>query len=368
MKILIVDDDRNSQNVLRQTFASAAFETKAASDGLDALQKLEEFLPDLIISDALMPRMDGFALCRRCKTDPRFKDIPFLFLTATYLDARDEQFARELGVARYLTKPQLPEDLIRIVQEVQRERAARTSGVQESAPLPEEAYRELHAEVVSRKLEQKIAELENVNRMLKHITDNVGEGIYVFDADGKVTFMNPEAERMLGWTREEMNKYGAHALIHHRRADGSRLPYTDCRMHNVAITGDSHVSTDEVFVRKDGTVFPIAVITTPIREQGAIIASVTAFQDITDRKKIEAERDKLIADLMQSLARVKTLSGLLPICASCKKIRDDKGYWTQIEAYIRERSEAEFSHGMCPDCADKFYKKYNICPMKERRG
>ena len=75
-------------------------------------------------------------------------------------------------------------------------------------------------------------------------------------------------------------------------------------------------------------------------------------------KLAEQERERLIIELQEALAKVKTLSGMLPICASCKKIRDDKGYWQQIEAYISDHSEAEFSHGICPDCAEKIYGKY----------
>lgn len=63
----------------------------------------------------------------------------------------------------------------------------------------------------------------------------------------------------------------------------------------------------------------------------------------------------MINDLQEALAKVKLLSGFLPICASCKKIRDDQGYWQQIEAYIRDHSEAEFSHGICPECAKRLY-------------
>ena len=67
------------------------------------------------------------------------------------------------------------------------------------------------------------------------------------------------------------------------------------------------------------------------------------------------ERKKLITELQDSIATVKTLRGLLPICASCKKVRDDKGYWSQIEHYITEHSEAEFSHGLCPDCVKEIF-------------
>ena len=77
-------------------------------------------------------------------------------------------------------------------------------------------------------------------------------------------------------------------------------------------------------------------------------------------ERAETVRERLIEELQEALARVKTLSGLLPICASCKKIRDDKGYWNQIETYIEAHSEADFSHSICPECARKLYPElYN---------
>ena len=87
---------------------------------------------------------------------------------------------------------------------------------------------------------------------------------------------------------------------------------------------------------------------------------MTIFRDITQRKLLEEEREKLIEELKNALDRVKQLSGLLPICASCKKIKDDKGYWRQIELYIRDHSEAEFTHGICPDCVKKLYPDIKI--------
>lgn len=78
-------------------------------------------------------------------------------------------------------------------------------------------------------------------------------------------------------------------------------------------------------------------------------------REIAERKELEQEREKLIAQLREALAQVKTLSGFLPICASCKKIRDDSGYWKQIEAYLSAHADVTFSHGLCPDCAKKLY-------------
>ncbi len=89
-------------------------------------------------------------------------------------------------------------------------------------------------------------------------------------------------------------------------------------------------------------------------------ASDRIRDEMEERKRAEVEKDQLIDDLQEALAQIETLSGLLPICASCKKIRDDKGSWKQIESYIKEHSNAEFSHSICPECARKLYPKYDL--------
>ena len=97
---------------------------------------------------------------------------------------------------------------------------------------------------------------------------------------------------------------------------------------------------------------------------------VRSMRYAVERKRVEVERERLVVELMEALEKVKTLSGLLPICASCKKIRDDKGYWSQIETYLGEHSEAEFSHGICPDCAQDIYPQLvngPSAPSSEKR-
>lgn len=97
---------------------------------------------------------------------------------------------------------------------------------------------------------------------------------------------------------------------------------------------------------------------------GKYSGSVIILSDITDRieaeNKIRAQKD----ELQKALSDIKKLRGILPICASCKKIRNDEGYWDQVEIYISEHSEAEFSHGLCPDCIKKLYPDLKI--LKEK--
>jgi len=90
--------------------------------------------------------------------------------------------------------------------------------------------------------------------------------------------------------------------------------------------------------------------------------------EIAERKQAEQEREELISDLQKALGKVKKLSGLLPICSHCKKIRDDKGYWSQIEEYIQDHSAAEFSHSICQECAKKYFPEYDIYDEDETQG
>lgn len=96
-----------------------------------------------------------------------------------------------------------------------------------------------------------------------------------------------------------------------------------------------------------------------VRERTTVLSMTNKklSQEIKERKQVEKEREQLINELQEALVNVKTLSGLLPICANCKKIRDDKGYWNNLEGYIQTHSEVKFSHGMCSECSDELYGK-----------
>jgi PAS domain S-box-containing protein len=96
-----------------------------------------------------------------------------------------------------------------------------------------------------------------------------------------------------------------------------------------------------------------------LNDDGTLDFIIVTGIDITALKRAEREKEKLILDLQAALTKVKTLKGLLPICANCKKIRDDHGYWQRVEEYIRDHSDAEFSHGICPECAKRLYPQYS---------
>jgi hypothetical protein len=111
-------------------------------------------------------------------------------------------------------------------------------------------------------------------------------------------------------------------------------------------------------LRKDGTIIPVSTTISPIRNmEGQVIGASSIARDITKQKQADDERLRLIKELTEALAHVKNLSGLLPICASCKRIRDDQGYWQQVETYITRHSDAVFTHGICPECVKNFHQE-----------
>jgi len=110
---------------------------------------------------------------------------------------------------------------------------------------------------------------------------------------------------------------------------------------------------------KDGSTIHVEAKVKFLRnEKGWPIGVIGITRDITARKKAEEEREHLIVELRRALEQIKRLSGLLPICASCKKIRADDGYWQDVAVYIQKHSEADLSHGICPDCLDYLYPKF----------
>lgn len=132
-------------------------------------------------------------------------------------------------------------------------------------------------------------------------------------------------------------------------------------------------------IQDKGLQLPIIVLTGLSDEELAVRAISLGAQDYLVKGRIDGdllyrairyaiERKKLILELHEALANVKKLSGMLPICASCKKIRDDKGYWTQVETYIRDHSEAEFTHGICPECTKKLYPELYEEIFKKEEG
>lgn len=198
--------------------------------------------------------------------------------------------------------------------------------------------------------DRRLAQSEELYRTL---VEQANEAIIIV-REGRIAFSNDTLSKILGIPKEYIIGRDIAEFLHseHReavldnyikRVSGEYVP----RVYDFKI---SDVNKNERWV---------TISSTKINwEHGSAVMAL--LTDITDRKKLESEREQMIDNLKVALADVKTLSGLLPICSSCKKIRDDKGYWNQIEVYIRDHSEADFSHSICPDCARKLYPEIKL--------
>ena len=172
--------------------------------------------------------------------------------------------------------------------------------------------------------------------------------LWVADTNLTITFVQGHILRTLGLTPEGV--VGT-TVPEYFPVEPKAIPF---ETHLRALRGDpgSYVATF-----KERT---LRAYVEPLHNpNGTITGCIGIALDITEQKQLEAQREGLIEELRNALTHIKTLRGLLPICASCKKIRDDGGSWKQIETYISDHSDAKFSHGICPECVQKLYPEWS---------
>jgi len=204
-----------------------------------------------------------------------------------------------------------------------------------------------------KRMEHALSESEQRYRA---IFETAGDAIFIIDAEGentgKIVAANNTASDMHGYSREELLSMNIQDL---NTSDTAKLAPS---MISRIIAGET-MKTELMHRRKDGTVFSLEVTAVLMEVEGH--KYILGFdRDITNRKTAEQEKEMLISHLRSALAGLKRLRGLLPICAWCKKVRDDQGYWKQVEKYIEENSEASFTHGICPECLDQVKKEESL--------
>lgn len=179
--------------------------------------------------------------------------------------------------------------------------------------------------------------LDLLPRAREALVEAITDGVAILDRDGRVSFANQAAEVHLGARSGQT-----------RLADG-----------RLDLGGADGRWRGEFDVPSGGHTRWFDVRIDPVVDRwGEVAGRLVVTRDITARKVLERERERLIGELKDALRDVRALEELLPICASCKKVRDDKGYWSQIDDYLRTRSGVEFTHGICPDCYEKLYGEH----------
>lgn len=209
-------------------------------------------------------------------------------------------------------------------------------------------------ETTAGELGQREAASSRAAEKYRIIADNTYDWEFWLGPDAQFIYSSPSCERISGYLAEE---FEADPTLFYRMIHPEDLARVSEHMNRRKFEfGLAEIEFR--IVRRDGAVRWVALAFQPVYDGASrFLGTRGSNRDVTERKLAEAGREKLIGELRDALSQVKLLSGLIPICACCKKIRDDKGYWNQIESYIRDHSEANFSHGICPDCARKEYSE-----------
>jgi PAS domain S-box-containing protein len=204
--------------------------------------------------------------------------------------------------------------------------------------------------------------LMTAKQEIESIVKTVPDIIYRLDTQGRLTFVSDSVKRY-GYEPEELLGTNVMKIVN---PDDKAKTIHKIKERRTGVRSTKSFETRLITKNQTPVSFEVFIISaeglySPSKSGlGDFLGTQGIARDITERKQAEEEREKLISKLQEALDNIKTLKGLLPICCNCKKIRDDKGYWNQIEAYIRDRSDADFSHGICPDCAEILYSEIKV--------
>lgn len=263
LKVLHIEDSQDDAELIRIELKTVRHDIscRRVETAVDMADALAAERWDLVISDFNLPAFDAYEALHILKASGQ--DIPFIIVSGC-IGEEAAVALMKAGAHDYVTK----DNLARLVPALERE--LKDAEVRRQRRYAEEAL------LASEKL-------------LRDIASVLGEGLLVQDKDGRLMFMNREAERLLGWSEFELATRDIHESIHYLRPDGTYFAKEECPVSSLMQEGVRFQTDDAVFVRKDGTPFPVAYVITPIIECGQLFATVTAFRDITASKQAELE-------------------------------------------------------------------------------
>jgi PAS domain S-box-containing protein len=315
LNILVVEDSEKDTTLLLEELRQKGYEPahERVQTAGDLAVAMERNTWDVILADYVMPQFSGPEALKLIRE--KNSDVPVIVISGVYGEEAAVHMMKA-GANDYLVKS----NLSRLVPAIEREMETAQS-------------------------RRARAKAEAAVRFLAAIVESSDDAIYGLKADGTVVSWNHAAERIYGYRAGEIIGRNVSILYPDERLD----ELIDI-MERVK-RGDRVGRSETARVRKGGRQIPVSVTISPMKNaDGKIIGASIIARDITARRRDELERMKLIEELTDALARARTLAGLLPICANCKRIRDDQGYWQQVETYISQHSEAVFTHGICPEC------------------
>ncbi len=194
--------------------------------------------------------------------------------------------------------------------------------------------------------------LRQAEEKYRDLFENANDVIFILDEDYNYVDVNRKAVEVFGYSREEFLRLNVKDVIPPEQRQRSDDEFTKL---------DKNGGYERFVGRqrtKDGRWLDIEVNSSAIVRDGKVIGSRDIVRDISERRQAERERERLIAKLQQALEEIKTLKGIIPICSFCKRVRVDQDYWEQVDIYIKDHSEADISHGICPECLRSMYPDF----------
>ena len=318
MKVLVVDDTIENVYMLEALLKGHGYEVSTAANGLEALEKLKQKPVTLIISDILMPKMDGFQLCRAVKADDALKDIPFIFYTATYTTEKDKDFALSLGASRFILKPTDPSDFIDIIQEVLVEKGIGTIRPGVVAIEKETEYLKEHQARLIKKLGDKITELERSEERYRSLIACAVDAIITLDESGMITSWNEAAEKIFEYPSDEI--IGKHVSL---------LAPEDLRSEQEAFIGRLKKNGPPAYYEtmrrsKKGALIPVGMSLSLMKNRQGMVLGISAIiRDMTEHKRAErslAEKDTRLRILMETIPDLIWLKDNEGVYLYCNKM------------------------------------------------
>ncbi len=286
-RVLIVDDNSTNLYMFETILKGYGFEVISANNGKEALDKALENPPDLIVTDILMPVMDGYTLCRQVKSDDTLKNIPVVFYTATYTESKNKDFALSLGADRFILKPQEPDILINILNEVLEKK--HTDSKAEIKPLGDEMeFFRQYNEILFSKLEKKISDLETANQNLSILEEryrlsfeNVTDVICTLGADLVITNMSPSIERLTGIKPHYF--IGRPVKILEKFFKPESFERLMANIHQILQKGKTIPSATYEFIAQNESKLYIEISGAPVIRDEEIVGLISVARDVTAR-------------------------------------------------------------------------------------